>query len=282
MPHVGNWKAVAKKEEAVRERARALYLDKRDDLAAIIVRELEPDLREADVKNLADKVVRWMTAWEIPERQAKRRAVANLAPERRLGDFVVRVEKFKANLELAEMAQELQQTESNARNVAHWFRLWTEAMRQLLEVEAEMTASEDRDKIVDPYWAQAKQRIYKRILRDYHGKGEIYRSLCDRLASVQVALMRLEEQGRMETSIYQALQEQFTSLAAQVQRHTEATKVELTETYVQEVGERFLKLVEPLLYNQPALLDRLYAAIEGNMGNIIDGKVLQLPERIPA
>lgn len=276
MPHVGNWVKVQREEAAIRERCRALYLENRAKLAEIILREAASDLGDTDIKNLSEKVVKWMTAWEVPERQAKRRAIANTSPERRLAELVEQVERFKSNLDLSEEAFAVQGSEMNARNVAHWFRLWTEAKRQLLDVESEMTVAENQERVLDPYWKSMQTRIYKRVLRDYHGKGEIYRSLCDRFSSLQVALMRLEEQGRMDSDTYTKLQAEFTASANQLQRYTEAQKVDVTETHVAEIGGRLMQIIERRLFNQPQLLDLIYGDLEGHMDDVVEGRNIKL------
>lgn len=287
MPHVGNWYKRDKIEADIRERCRALYLENRSHLAEIILRDCAADLQDVDLKgaeiqDLASKVNSWLVSWEVPERQAKRRAKTHNSPEVRLAEQVQQVEEMKANLDFAQMGFKETQSEFQAQNIARFYRLWTESKKELVAIEREIEASEDTEKERDPYWKGVEKRVYNRLVRDYRGKGEVYRSLCGRLASLQVSLLRLEEQGQQTGEAYARLQTEFTAGANQLQKFTEAQKMDLNETHVAEIGTRLMRVIEQRLFAQPALLDQIYADLAGNMDAVIEGKVLRLPERASA
>lgn len=284
--HVGNWELIEKlrNDAGYADEVRKRYLAKKKDLALeIVIESMGERLRsDRDRLRMARIIAKWFITWDTPPELAKQRAFDILEPDYQMQELVTNVSNIKQRLDKALEEQATDPTNDQmTRVVSMYQRMWMEARNRLSAVEKQTNTEKDRFLATGP-WKQTKDRIFKRLIRDYKGRGEVYRSLCDRLASVQAALARLENEGRIETELYRDLTSSHTNIVAQIQRYTESMKTEIMETHVQEVGQSILQIIEPLLLNQPQLFDRIIDAIEANVDGLAEGKIKYLPERASA
>lgn len=278
---VGSWHARVRLEADPKfnDRCKKAYNDRKLDIFMDVVRAEAPELDEPNQKQLAKHIGEWAVKWDVPAHLAKRKAVAILDEDYQMQELVQNVISLKRRLDVAIQHEEDDPSEAGSRVVEAYERMWMKATTRLASFDAVANTEKERFLTAGP-WQTEKQRIFRRLMYDYKGKGEIYIGLCDRLASVQAALGHLEEEGRMDTPQWREFNELHITITAQIQKHSESLKTENLETHVQEIGTSFLRLVEPLLANQPLLFDRIVDAIEGNAGNLAEGKVLRIPERV--
>ncbi len=279
--HEVGWREREREEDAVFDAAHAFYLEKRDELAEMIVRRVAPELTDTTFKIFSRKIAEKMVSWEVPLRRARRQAFAKLDPHYQLKEQVENVTKFKALLDASIKAEEIQPTPNGANAVGMYHRNWQEANKRLMQVEKDLGIAQDRE-IDGTHWKEIRSKHVRALRRDYKGKGQIYLMYIDRLASLQTALTKLEEEGRMESVSYKDFQTAFTEVAAQIQKHTEVTKTENLDIKVEEIGTNLMRIVEAVLINQPATLALIYTAIQANVDNVAQGKVIQLPQRASA
>jgi hypothetical protein len=283
MPSVGYWNKRRELEDNPEFQAmiKKRYIEERDAILDAIIEEHAATLDDLNKPVFARHVREWAAGWDIPPHLARERAWVRTDPTYQMRELLTNIDKYKKLLDAEIERQDSHSTPNGANAVVQYHRIWMEAQGKLVDLEDKTELEQDRFLNVGE-WKALKKQWYSKLKREYKGKGPIYLGLCERLASLNAALTRLEEEGKVDTAVYQTLSVQALDIAAQIQKHTESMKMEVSETHVQEIGERFLRLIEPLLFNQPALMDRICEVIEGNSDNLIEGNVLQLPERASA
>lgn len=266
MPRAHSWRQWEKVKATLYERTRARYLERLDDIVLDLKDACFGDVPE-DYHAQAERLLaQWLRDWREPARVRNKAINDTLDPRKQIatlaGQLTANHERISA---LIENWADRDPTITDAQTYRIFVDTAERLQRQIDALHGQMTV-EDQWAADHDEWFALKAQIKKRIFRDYRGKGEVYNMLCDRLAALQVGLNRLEKLGRIATDQYKDINEQFVACAAQLQRHTESTKVEDVSATVQQIGEKFMAILEgKLALTQPTLLVDIQTIIWDNL-----------------
>lgn len=273
MPKSHDWRQWERIRASIFERAYALYQQRRSELQAefeaTYLPEMPDDYQQRGKKLLAE----WLAKWDEPKAIRNRKVAAELNPRQQLEQLAAQQQANRERLDkLLESVKDTDPTYVEAQTMRTYITTSETLQRQMDAIASKLDAQAQwADESQD--WFIRKATIKRKIFRDYKGKGQVYDMLCDRLASLQVGLEWEERSGGIGSDTYKNLNEQWVNCVTQIQRHTESIKVEDVSPLVQQVGEKFMRILEgELSLTQPALLVRLQNAI---FDNVIEGRFEQ-------
>lgn len=204
-----------------------------------------------------------LSAWEAEylAQQTAHQAVA--AFDQELAKLQLMTDSAKNLLDKAVAHYSKDATTGNAQSYSICYKNWIDASERLSQHLGSRVARSAWD-AKRPTFEQAREKAFKAIFKDYNGKGQAYRLLCQRAASAWATLEQLEASGILPGNPeHSKVNGDFLAIIAQIQKYTETLKSEIQETKLHDFGDRILKIVERNLQNQPVVMKRILAEVEG-------------------
>lgn len=210
-----------------------------------------------------------VSSWEAEVQQQRTQQTAEQQFEVEVAKLQFLADQAKKLLDRAIAQQANEPSTGNAQSYSICYKNWIDATERLRAYMASRV-SETTWERQRPSFEQAREVAFKKMYKEYHGKGEAYRLLCLRAASAWATLERLEAAGVLPGQAeHSKVNAEFLALVSQIQKHTESIKTEVQETRLHEFGDKILKVVERHLQNQPLVMKRILADIEGD---VIEGE----------
>ena len=133
--------------------------------------------------------------------------------------------------------------------------------------ELDRTEKRGLDALIHAQWGEETRQLEARLIDAYASRGPQYDVLCKVLAPLVVKLQHsFDGSVPLTTPEQRELAKTASLLVAQLQRHTESTRME--GTIHAESTERVLRVVELRLLSQP----RLYRDIVSDVRALIEGR----------
>lgn len=143
-------------------------------------------------------------------------------------------DKIRETRELMDVLKErIDHGQERAGDLQNWTKLNQRYESLVTYYRAQMADQEKRssEQTVAEFWDKERERLERKLLRQYGGKGEQYQVLCSALAPLATKLQQSYSGGiYLSTNEQNQIATTIQALIAQLQRHTESTK---TETYAE-------------------------------------------------